>query len=196
MIRWLFACAMLMLTSAAVFSEPDTGDLFDLCPPDEGIRLVIESLHEDAMRGDLTEESIQNAAESRLRAAGIYDPEAAPYLYINVIAGSPKNGHFQFYAIGVEYRRVLLDDRALGLGYRVLDSDFENRLYGFATTWDIGGAGQGDSSYILSNLSRFLDKFLVEYLRVRDSKACQDLRAEGRPSEKRRTFDFSTLPQD
>ena len=55
MIRWLFACAMLMLTSAAVFAAPDTGDLFDLCPPDEGMRLVIESLDEDAIRGDLTD---------------------------------------------------------------------------------------------------------------------------------------------
>lgn len=179
MIRWFFACAMLMLTSAAVFAAPDAGDLFDLCPRDEGMALVVESLDEDAKRGGLTEEQIRSAAESRLRAAGVYDREADPYLYINVNAGSPQMGHFQFFAIGVEYKRVLLDDRALGLGYRVLDSDFEDRLYGFATTWDIRGAGQGDSSYILSILSQFLDEFLVDYLRVRDGKACQDLRAEG-----------------
>ena len=78
MIRWLFACAMLMLMSAAVFAAPDTGDLFDLCPPDEGMRLAVESLDEDARRADLTEEQIRNTAESRLRAAGIYDPEADP----------------------------------------------------------------------------------------------------------------------
>ena len=99
MIRWLFACAMLMLTSAAVFAAPDTGDLFDLCPPDEGMRLVIESLDEDAIRGDLTEEQIRNAAESRLRAAGTYDPEADPFLYINVNTGAPQMGHFRFFAI-------------------------------------------------------------------------------------------------
>ena len=179
MIRWLFACTMLMLTSAAVHAAPDTSGLFDLCPRDEGMRLTVESLAEDANRGDLTEEQIRNAAESRLRAAGIYDPEANPYLYININTGPPQTGHFQFFAIGVAYRRVLLDDRALGLGYRVLDSDFEDRLYGFATTWNTGFAGQGGGSYILSNLSRLLDQFLVDYLRVRDSKACQDLRAEG-----------------
>ena len=188
MIRWFFSCAMLMLTSVAVFAAPDTADLFDPCPLDEGMHLVVESLDEDANRGDLTEEKARNAAESRLRAAGIYDPGAVPYLYININVGPPEKGsrHFPFYAIGVEYKRVLLDDRALGLGYRVLDSDFEDHLYGlygFAATWDTGGAGQGDSSYILSNLSRLLDKFLVDYLRVRDSKACQDLRAEGLPNE-------------
>lgn len=178
MIQWLIACAVLMLTSTAVFAEPDTGDLFALCPPDEGMQLVVESLREHAVQGGLTEQSIRNAAESRLRAAGIYDPEAIPYLYININTGPPEKGsrHFPFYAIGVEYKRVLLDHRALGLGYRVLDSDWGSQLYGFATTWDIGGSGQGDSSDILSILSRFLDKFLVDYLRVRDSKACQDLR--------------------
>ena len=54
MIRWLYACAMLMLTSAAVFAAPDSGDLFDLCPPDEGMRLVVESLDEDARQGELS----------------------------------------------------------------------------------------------------------------------------------------------
>ena len=162
MIRWLSACAMLMLTSAAVFAAPDTGDLFDLCPEDEGMRLVVESLEEDAKQGELTEEQIRNAAESRLRAAGIYDPEADPYLYINVNAGSPQIGHFPFFAVGVTYHRVLLDPRL--------------HRFGIAATWNTGFAGQGGSSYILSNLSRLLDKFLVDYLRVRDSKACQDLR--------------------
>ena len=184
MIRRLFACAMLLLTSAAVFAAPDTGDLFDLCPPDEGMRLIVESLHEGADRGDLTEELIRNAAESRLRAAGIYDPEAAPSLYINVNAGPPEkgSGHFPFFSISVKYRRLFLDLRLSWL--RV------------ATTWNSGSAGQGDSGYILSGLSRHLDKFLVDYLRVRDSEICQALRAESGTglNEERRTFDFSTLP--
>ena len=167
MIRWLVACAMLMLTSAAVHAAPDTGDLFDLCPPAEGMGLVVESLHEGANRGDLTEAQIRNAAESRLRAAGIYAPKAEPYLYININVGPPEKGsrHFPFYAIRVKYKRALLDHRLPWIRH--------------ATTWDIGGAGRGDSSNVLSGLSRYLDKFLVEYLRVRDSKACRDLRTEG-----------------
>lgn len=162
MIQWLIACAVLMSTSAAVFAAPDTGDLFDLCPPDEGMQLVVESLDEDAIRGDLTEEQVRNAAESRLRAAGIYNPEAGPYLYINVNTGTPEMGHFPFYSIDVKYKRILLDPRL--------------SWFGFATTWNTGSVGQGGRSFILSALSQHLDKFLVHYLRVRDSKACQDLR--------------------
>lgn len=178
MIQWLIACAVLTSTSAAVFAASDTGDLFALCPSAKGKRLVVESLREHAPQGGLTEQSIRNAAESRLRTAGIYDSKATPYLYVNVNVGRPEKGnrHFPYYSIGVEYKRVLLDDRALGLGYRVFDSDWGDQLYGFATTWNIGGSGQGDSSYVLSNLSQLLDEFLVDYLRVRDSKACQDLR--------------------
>ena len=161
-----FACAMLMATSAAVYAAPDTGDLFDLCPPDEGMRLVVESLHEDAERGALTMAQIRNAAESRLRAAGIYDPEADPSLYINVNAGPPEKGsrNYPFYSIRVAYNRSLLDLRLA--------------WYRLAYTWDSGSTGQGDSSFILSALSQHLDKFFVDYLRVRDSKACQDLRAK------------------
>lgn len=165
MIRRLFASAMLMLTSAAVFAAPDTGDLFDLCPPDEGMGLVVERLREHARRGGITEEQIRNAAESRLRAAGIYDPEADPFLYIRANIGPLEKGSkfFSYYSIDVKYKRVLLDHRLPRFGY--------------ATTWDTGSAGQGRSSYILSALSGFLDKFLVDYLRVRDSEACQDLRS-------------------
>ena len=162
MIQWLIACAVLMSTSATAFAAPDTGDLFDLCPPDEGMALVVESLDEDAKREDLTEEQIRNAAESRLRVAGIYDPEAFPYLYINVVVGPPEIGRFPFYSINVRYYRQLLDPRLPRLRS--------------AATWNSGSVGQGGRSFILSFLSQHLDKFLVDYLRVRDSKACQDLR--------------------
>ena len=218
MIRQIFACAMLMLTSAAVFAAPD--DLFALCPSDEGMGLIVASLREDAVQGGLTEESIRNAAESRLRTAGIYDPKATPSLYVNVNVGRPEkgSGHFPFYSIRVTYSRPLLDDRILDeIGTLSVVEESDGTLpdlngllqstrfpdgsalhdlqlptvrtlinwnrqigygttWGFATTWDSGVAGQGDSSYILSSLSRLLDKFLVEYLRVRDSKACQGLR--------------------
>ena len=55
-----------------------------------------------------------------------------------------------------------------------------------------GSAGQGGSNFILSSLNQHLDKFLVDYLGVRDSKACQDLRAQGRLVEEPPIFDFST----
>ena len=164
--RWPFACAMLVVMTAGAHAEPTNFDLFKLCPPDERMDLVVERLHEYDAKGGLTESQIRNAAESRLRGAGLYDPEAAPYLYVNINAGAPEAGsrHFPFFSITVQYKRML--------------PDFRIPWISFATTWGIGFVGQGDSSFILSNLSQFLDEFLVEYLRVRDSNACRELRAK------------------
>ena len=183
MARWVLACTMLVVTSTAVDASANAGELFDLCPPDRGMDLVVETLPEDAIKGGLADEQIRNAAESRLRAAGIYDPEADPYLYVNLNLGPPdRSGYFPYYSLGVEYKRPLLDLRL--------------PLYRPATTWDIGRTGEGYGNPILSRLSQFLDKFLVEYLRVRDSGECQELRAKGYLTKERRTFDFSTLPKD
>ena len=42
-----------------------------------------------------------------------------------------------------------------------------------AVSWENAGTGQhaGDSGYILSSVSRYLDEFLVEFLRVNEA-AC------------------------
>lgn len=164
--RWPFACVMLIVMITGVHAEPDNDALFNLCPRDERMRLVVEEFDKDGSKAGLTEEQVRNAAESRLRGAGLYDSDVAPYLYVNVNAGPPKTGnrHFPFFSISVKYKRLLYDPWQPWLA--------------FATTWVTGSAGQGDSSFILSSLSQHLDEFLVEYLRVRDSKACQELRAK------------------
>ena len=166
MARWLFGCAVLIVVAMGVRAEPDNDALFNLCPRHERMRLVVVDLAEHAPKAGLTREQIQNAAESRLRGAGLYDPDVPPYLYVNVIAGPPQTGssHFPFFSITLRYQRLLYD----------LDQPW----LAFATTWVTGSAGQGDSSFILSSLSQHLDEFLVEYLRVRDSKLCQELRAK------------------
>ena len=166
MARWTFAHVILVVMSTVVHAAPDDSDLFDLCPPDERMHLAIETLPDDAAQGGLTGDQIRDSAESRLRAAGIYDANADPSLYINVNVGSPTrgSGHFPFYSIMVEYNRFMFDHRIpLLRGVR---------------TWWTGSVGQGSSGSILSRLSRHLDRFLAEYLRMRDSKACQDLRAK------------------
>ena len=166
MTRWLVVGVMLIVMTTGVHAEPHTRDLFRLCPPEERMDLFIDELSEHATKGGLTEAQIRNAAESRLRAAGLYDPDAIPFLYVNVDTGSPKTGssHFPFFSIRVEYRRALYDLRLPWLD--------------FAATWFTDSVGQGDSSFILFSLSQHLDAFLVEYLRVRDSKACRELRAK------------------
>lgn len=128
-IRWSFACVMLIVTPMGVHAKPDDRDLFKLCPPDERMRLIVERLDEHATKANLTERQIRNAAESRLRAAGLYDPDADPYLYVHVHAGPPETGsrHFPYFSIHVEYGRLLWDLRL--------------SWFYFAATWDTGSTG-------------------------------------------------------
>ncbi len=72
--------------------------LWNACRP---LDLVVEGLTEDAEEIGLTRERIQTAAESRLRAARLYDAEAADhYLYVNV------NVVRRAFSIGVGYRQM------------------------------------------------------------------------------------------
>ncbi len=113
--------------------------------------LVVEDLDSDASDIGLTKASIQAAAESRLRSARLYASSLThPYLYINVnVVGGGYN-------IGLEYNKLVYDPLS--------DSN------GMATTWRIGSTGThgGTASYILSNVSQHMDKFLAEFLRVNE----------------------------
>ena len=124
--------------------------LFADCGP---MQLTVEKLSEDAKKIGLTEESIQAAAESRLRSARLYSTEADQYLYINV------NVVDVAFSARLEFNKVVSDPLS------------GERLY--ATTWNSSstGAHAGDSGYILSSVSRHLDRFLVEFLRVNE-EAC------------------------
>lgn len=149
-----------LLLSALALSLPASGargatrfELFADCRP---MYLVVESLHPDTPKIGLTEEDIQAAAESRLRSARLYHSiRSAPYLYINV------NVVGRGFSISLEFKKDVYD---LLSGNR-----------GLATTWDRGSAGTHGGSganYILSSISRHMDKFLVEFLRVNE-KACE-----------------------
>lgn len=109
----------------------------------------------DAEKMGLTKESIQAAAESRLRAARLFDEESvSPYaLEISIGTG------LDTYNIALYYRKALYDT---SLGGRYM-----------AVTWYGGSFGihGGQPSDIVSHLSGHLDKFLVEYLRVNED-AC------------------------
>ena len=117
------------------------------------MQLAVGKLSEDAKKIGLTKESIEDAAESRLRSARLYNPYALPYLGINVNVGKTAMG------VELEYNKWVFDPLS-----------GENA---YAGTWDIGGTGThgGDSGFILSVVSQHLDKFLVEYLRVNEA-AC------------------------
>ena len=124
--------------------------LFSGCGP---MRLVVGELHKAAQKLGLARESIQAAAESRLRAARLYSTEAEPYLRIQAAVGKTA------FSVRLEFKKWVSDPLS---GERIP-----------AATWNTGSFGThgGDSGYILSTISEHLDEFLVEFLRVNE-EAC------------------------
>ena len=133
-------------------SRQDRFRLFNACRP---MQLLVESLGNEERKIGLTEDALQAAAESRLRAARLYteDPEGADdaTLYVNVnVAGRAFN-------ISVEYTKALSD--AFG-------------ETGLARTWISGSTGTASTGgFIVSSLSQYLDRFLAAYLRINE-EAC------------------------
>ena len=126
-------------------------ELFADCRP---MRLLVEELPAGASKIGLTEEAIRAAAESRLRAARLYDSRAVYYLYVNV------NVFRMAFSINLEFKKYVHDPLSGNTGP--------------ATTWNTGGAGThgGNANYIVSLVSQYMDEFLVEFLRVNE-KACE-----------------------
>ena len=153
------ALALAVLSGHATAQDVSGYDrfrLFNECGP---MNLVVEEYKDDADWTDigLTVDRIQTMAESRLRAARLYDATGFPILYVNV------NVEARGFSLNVNYRKWLYDP--------VSDESFD------ATTWTIGGAGthRGDAGFILQGLSEYLDSFILEYLRVNED-ACDQTR--------------------
>ena len=146
--------AVLLLAIGTITGSATAADeeLFTRCAPME---FVVEKLDpEDTRATGLTEKSIENAVESRLRAARLFAPREKQnrlqylYIHLNIIG-------FAF-GIEVELRRYLDN-----LGYGIP---------GFAAVWWAGTVGQhgNDGQYILGLVSMHLDKFIASYLRVNE----------------------------
>ena len=129
-------------------------ELFNNCQP---MRLLVEDLPDAAADIGLTEERLVLAAESRLRGSRLYTAEGAEgygaylYLRVNVVGNA--------FSIALDYRKNVRD----------LASGDVNA----ATTWHAGSTGTHGRNveYIVSGVSRYLDQFLTEYLRVNEA-AC------------------------
>ena len=131
-------------------------ELFTGCAP---IGLVVEKLSEEnSKRIKLTRERIINSVESRLRASHIFNDESFYYLYVNV------NLQGKAFNLSLEFKKL------------VRDIHFPE-LYGLAPSWSTGGTGThgGDANFVVSGVSEYVDKFLVEYFRVNE-KACNKTR--------------------
>ena len=138
--------------------------LYNGCLP---MGLVVEDLSTDAKEIGLSKEAIQNALESRLRAAHLYKtlenfPETArrarllfpgkgfgTNLYVRVSVVSPA------FSIVLQYNKLVTDE--------------PSGVKAYAITWDKGATGTAtDAGYIMSALAGYMDEFLVEFLRVNE----------------------------
>ena len=164
---WLLLTAWWLLTGAGLAQEPpaipgnvNTFELWNGCAP---IRLVIWGLNDDAADIDLTYERVLTLAESRLRAARLYDAAVvypAPVLRVDVMVLVSESGRSGAFRVDVSFKKYLRDD--------VLDWTW------YATTWEtrVFGIHTGDAGYIMQVVSEKLDRFILEYLRVNET-ACQ-----------------------
>lgn len=150
--KFVIAVLTAAVSTSALAAEPTSLERFRLFTNCMPIDYVIEGLTSDGETIGLSEKVLQNAVESRLRSARIYDSEMDRYLYINI------NVTRRSFGMSVDFRKV------------VFDTDSEE--VGFATTWSIGSTGVGDADYILSALYQKMDSFISNYLRVNE-EACK-----------------------
>ena len=140
------------VAGAQEVSDFDRFQLFNEC---RQMDLVVEDYDDDAGGAalGLTVARIRTLAESRLRAARLYDADAAPWLYVNAHVRS------RGFSLNVEYKKLVYDAVSGETNY--------------ATMWNVNGTGThgGDAGFILQGLSEHLDGFILEYLRVNEA-AC------------------------
>ena len=154
---WLAAALMLTAASASAgaVSDVDRFELWNECRP---LRLIVETLSDDATAIGLTEEAIGIAVRSRLRAARIYSDSRVEtewaFLYFLVQVVGPA------VSIDVTYNKSVID--------------VATELQLTAASWRVSATGThgGDSSVILSSVAGYTDQFIDEYFRV-NTDACK-----------------------
>ena len=131
--------------------------LWNACEP---TRPLVETLNDDAAEIGLTKERIETAIHSRLRGAKIFTDNKLNYtlLYVRVSVVGDAFGY------DIDFRKRMTDT-----GPSETASGFD----GFATTWNRSGLGTHgqDAGYILQHLSKQIDEFIDEFLRVNE-EAC------------------------
>ena len=140
--------------SETKFTKAELSERFKLFAECKPMGIVVEHLNKDASKIGLTRKSLQYAAESRLRMARLYSSKSSHYLYINI---------------------TNLDKAySLELSFKKKVRDHFSDLNSFAVTWDIrsvGKVGNSGADFVLSVLSKYMDEFISEFLRVNE-KAC------------------------
>ena len=149
------ALAALLGTSAGAQDTQTPSERFQLFNECRPMFLSVTPYEGDADYAaiGLTTDRIQTMAESRLRAARLYDADAETILSVFVRVSS------RAFTSEVSYYKPLYD----------VVSD----VTAYAKTWIKSSVGThgGDAGYILQGLSEKLDEFILEYLRVNEA-AC------------------------
>lgn len=178
------AAAIVMLAAVGAAWSQDSGrairdslaeklDVFNLCPVEERMDLLVDELPEHAADVGLTTETVREAIESRLRGARIHERSASPLLHARFAIGVPDEGHVPFYSIEISFLRELFAER---LG-----------LFALAETWSTAGSGQGDADSFLAHLDGLVGEFIAEHVRVRETGACIELRRQAAAETQRQS---------
>lgn len=108
----------------------------------------------------LTETDVESIAKSRLLAAGLFDPEAEPHLYISIQVVD------KAFSLRVEFLRWVQGEL---MGGR------------HATVWSSARTGvTSRASFIKDRLRDHLDHFVAEFLTVNNSDICVEIRRQRR----------------
>ena len=147
------ALAVLLVPSVAgQDSAPEPFERFQFYNACRPVGLLVEELPRDAKKIGLSTKAVRLAAESRLRAARLYTDTPTSWLLVKVLVLGDA------FSVSVSFAKWVTD---------------RSGLSGPAPTWSSRGLGThaGESTYIRSHLSDYLDEFLNEYLRV-NAEAC------------------------
>ena len=124
--------------------------LFTRCVP---LGISVDVQGDEADEIEITEERVRTMAESRLRAARLYDSrEGVPFLAVTILTLDDGPA----FVSRIRLSKWLRDDRT--------------GLEGGIFTWESLGYGRhgGDAGFIMQGLSEDLDGFILEYLRVNE----------------------------
>ena len=164
----LLVALSLIFPAEIVAEQIEKGELFDLCSIDlKKMNLRVNIVDSDVIliprRG--MEYKVRNMVESRLRRARVYSNEIdVPYVFVTLAF------------LGTEGVAIATSTT---IGYSQLISDYWGIIGAKAvTTWSQSHIGIGhaiDDEYF-AHIREMMDIFLVDYLRVNESRECWSLR--------------------